>query len=267
MDKLKKLENIINVLETDKITHKEFEEIFAMFLKVIEELKRQLENQITDAKSEANTSFKEVTYSLNELELKIKNLINNSEQTSLSQIKELSQRLSSEINRVESSIPSNPDLSYLERMIREVESKIPKLPKELTQEERAKQARDDLETLEKDERLDISAIKGLGKRLLKLSDDIVNRAISILDNRTSFLINKVSNLQTKVDNINITGGSVTVETPTGTIDGSNTSFTVTATPKWIVADGITYFENSGYTISGLTITMVSPPVSYMRAII
>ena len=68
----------------------------------------------------------------------------------------------------------------------------------------------------------------------------------------------------------ITGGSgsgVTVETPTGTVNGSNTSFTVSATPKWIIGDGIVYFENAGYTLSGLTVTMTSAPWSYIRAII
>lgn len=55
--------------------------------------------------------------------------------------------------------------------------------------------RDKLQTLKKDERLDVSAIKGIGARESKLSDTLVNRAIGIVDQRTSFLINKVSNLQ------------------------------------------------------------------------
>lgn len=63
------------------------------------------------------------------------------------------------------------------------------------------------------------------------------------------------------------GGGVTVETPTGAVNGSNTSYTVTATPKWIVSDGITYFENNGYTLSGLTVTMTSAPTLYIKAFI
>lgn len=60
---------------------------------------------------------------------------------------------------------------------------------------------------------------------------------------------------------------VTVETPTGTINSSNTSFTVTAEPKWVVSDGITYFDSAGYSYAALTITMDVPPSSYLRAII
>jgi len=62
-------------------------------------------------------------------------------------------------------------------------------------------------------------------------------------------------------------GSASVETPTGTVDGSNTTFTVTATPNWIVADGVTYYEGAGYSRSGTTITMDIAPSSYIRVMI
>lgn len=57
----------------------------------------------------------------------------------------------------------------------------------------------------------------------------------------------------------------TIETPTGTVDGSNQSFTVTNTPVYIISDGATYFENAGYTIVGLTITLTVPPQSFIRS--
>lgn len=61
------------------------------------------------------------------------------------------------------------------------------------------------------------------------------------------------------------GGGYTVETPTGTIDDSNTTFTVTATPVYIVSDGTTYFNNAGFTLSGLTVTMAVAPTGYIRS--
>jgi hypothetical protein len=45
-------------------------------------------------------------------------------------------------------------------------------------------------------------IDGLDEVLKTNTEDLLNRAVSIVDNRTSFLINKVSNLSEKVDNIN-----------------------------------------------------------------
>lgn len=65
--------------------------------------------------------------------------------------------------------------------------------------------------------------------------------------------------------ITASGSGVTFETPTGTVNGSNKTFTATATPKYIVADGVTYFENDGYTLAGLTITTTVAPTGFIRS--
>ncbi len=62
------------------------------------------------------------------------------------------------------------------------------------------------------------------------------------------------------------GGSFIVETPTGAVNGTNPTFTVTATPAWIVADGVTYYQGAGYSLAGLTVTMDIPPSSFIRSI-
>lgn len=56
-----------------------------------------------------------------------------------------------------------------------------------------------------------------------------------------------------------TGGGGNFETPSGLIDGLNADFTVIHTPKGVVLNGQWYFENDGYTLSGLTITMLVIP--------
>lgn len=63
------------------------------------------------------------------------------------------------------------------------------------------------------------------------------------------------------------GSGVTVTTPTGTVNGVNAIFTVTAQPKWVVSDGITYFNGAGYTYAALSITLDVPPSQYIRAMI
>ena len=63
------------------------------------------------------------------------------------------------------------------------------------------------------------------------------------------------------------GGGATIETPTGSVNASNTSFTVSAEPQYVVSDGITYFDGAGYTYSALTVTMTVPPSQYIRAFI
>src|SRR3990167_1911071 len=83
---------------------------------------------------------------------------------------------------------------------------------------------------------------------------------------TNVTISYSKNQTTKYTDITFaaTGGSGwTIETPTGTADGVNTAFTVTATPKCVIIDGITYFENDGYTLAVLTITTTVPPTGFI----
>lgn len=61
------------------------------------------------------------------------------------------------------------------------------------------------------------------------------------------------------------GTGVTFETPVGAVDSSNTSFTVGHIPAYIVIDGASYFENNGYSRSGLTITTIVPPTGFIRS--
>jgi len=62
------------------------------------------------------------------------------------------------------------------------------------------------------------------------------------------------------------GGGSSTETPSGAVDGSNTSFTVSNEPAWIIVDGITYFAGAGYTYGAGTLTIDTPPVSFIRSI-
>jgi len=59
---------------------------------------------------------------------------------------------------------------------------------------------------------------------------------------------------------------VITEIPSGSVNSSNVTFTVTDFPTMIVADGTTYFENDGYTIDGFTVTMDNPPTQYIRSV-
>lgn len=63
--------------------------------------------------------------------------------------------------------------------------------------------------------------------------------------------------------ISVSGVGISIETPTGLINGTNPIFTVLHTPKYITINGLIYYEDDGYTLSGLTITINSQiiPVS------
>ncbi len=67
-----------------------------------------------------------------------------------------------------------------------------------------------------------------------------------------------------------TTGSAIVETPSGSVNGSNLSFTVSNAPLYIIIDNQTYVQGFGYSYSGGTIT-VDPtkapyPTSFIRSV-
>lgn len=63
------------------------------------------------------------------------------------------------------------------------------------------------------------------------------------------------------------GGGITVEIPPEAPDASRTQFTVSAQPKWMVADGTTYYQGAGYAYSTDSVTFDVPPSEFVRAII
>lgn len=64
--------------------------------------------------------------------------------------------------------------------------------------------------------------------------------------------------------ISASGGGFTFATPTGVVNGSNATFSVTQEPIYVIADGTNYFEGAGYSYSGLQIIMDVPPSEWIR---
>lgn len=111
------------------------------------------------------------------------------------------------------------------------------------------QVRDSLELLQGEERLDISAIKGVDELKTEIKASIPNR-------------------------LSGGGGGVIqsgprIEIPEGTVNGANVTFTAFKTPLYIIVDGVTYFEGNGYALSGSngkTLTVTVPPTGFIRSI-
>ncbi len=186
----------------------------------------------------------------------------------------------------------NIEVPIVEKIIERTETikEIPQITeviKQVAVTDKAEIIRDKLEKLKDDERLDVSAIKGLNfdSKLEKSAETILFRATSILDNRTSFLINKINNLPratTGTGTVNSIiagtgisvdstdpanpiviaiggGGGFTLLPATGSINGNNPTFTFTQQPTYIISDGVWYRVNKGWTWSVLTATMTVPP--------
>lgn len=67
--------------------------------------------------------------------------------------------------------------------------------------------------------------------------------------------------------ISASGITLTEETPTGTVNGVNTTFTTTNTPLFVIIDGMMRVSGQGYTYSSPTITVdaLTPPTQYIRS--
>lgn len=92
-------------------------------------------------------------------------------------------------------------------------------------------------------------------------------------NRVQSITFANSTLTANGDGTNVTitptgsGGGINIETPSGTVDGTNVTFVVLNTPKYIVVDGVSKFVTLHYTLAGLIITIVdgAPPALYIRS--
>lgn len=144
--------------------------------------------------------------------------------------------------------------------------------------------RNALELLDGEDRLNVSAIEGIESLLAEVKDTVKKGGGTVGWGAHPLMIQQSGTIKTKIARvINFTGATVsqtangvttvavtgggsgwTIETPTGTVNGVNKTFIATATPKCVVADGITYFENDGYTLSTFTITMTVAPTGFIR---
>ena len=139
--------------------------------------------------------------------------------------------------------------------------------------------RDKLESLRKDERIDISAIRGIEDEIKKMRDEKAgtgmylfggNRPLQIQENGTvkdkatryiNFTGATVTRDSTGVLTVAVTGGGGGVETPSGTQNGTNKIFTVLNTPLYISFNGQNLYEGSGYSLATLTLTLDVAPAS------
>lgn len=258
---IEQIKGIMEIIQDDQMTHTEFNKFFAEYVKIVKELRIQLEERIAESalgiRRDSNSQIKDVFNSLNSLELSIKDSINSTERTSRLQVKELGQKFSTEMARIERLIPN---LTGLDRRINEVESKIPKLPPAIVLDS-GERIVDKINELPVDPRNQIDAkhIKNLPVNkaggytgVLGIQQISAGSGISI-DN---------SNPHYPVITNTAGGGSLTLsEIPTGDVDGINTVYTLAATPTSLAvyADGLRMIEgvSKDYTVSGVTVTFNS----------
>ena len=156
---LEKLKTIIDVLDTDRASVDETAEAFQAVLEIIKQLKDQIDQEMRQNKGEMDDLFTGVVAELKKLENRILKVSDRLEAKMTVDNNSIRKQLLSEVNSLRDLIPQLPDLSKLENRMEEIAKSIPKIPDELT----PTQIRDSLETLQKEDRLDVRAVNGAPK--------------------------------------------------------------------------------------------------------
>lgn len=125
-----------------------------------------------------------------------------------------------------------------------------------------------IEKIKKDKPIDISNIRNaqsfmFGSRKYK-TEELLHGGGPTLVAGSGVTITSNSNGTTT---ISATGATISSETPVGAVDGVNTTYTVTHTPLFVIADSNFRIAGQGYTYAAPTITMdpLIPPVEFIQS--
>lgn len=148
-------------------TEEDMVKLFSKALEAIKAVKGQLEEKITTNHGAISGTTQSLLDELKTLQDRVDGLTKEIPQTKEKMTGEMDNvvvQIYKEVKRIEQLIPTLQDLASIEAKIKEVEGKIPTLEK-IT----AKKVRDKLETLEGEERLDVSAVKEAPRMTVSLS--------------------------------------------------------------------------------------------------
>jgi len=250
-NKIDKLEQMLKFVDAFKkaltdegLTKKEFVESLDNIVKLVKRVEKRLDDAISGM-SETHIKLKDKIKSDSELSLtdlralmgKEMSRINKSiddkikeADTKLGEIKNGENGKDADENRIIKEVFANIKKDIKIPKIEEIENNLPKLGERI---------RDSLELLKGKDRLDVSAIDGL-EELLKG-----------LEKRKGGMMGGLRPSPTGV------------ETPTGTINGTNKVFTVSFTPQWITINGQNLYADNGYALTSvagvLIITLDNAP--------
>jgi len=268
--KLNKLNELLKMMD-DGLTKEEFTKSFQNLVSVVLKTEKEISDKNNKAISDLIKLFEKLKDNLT-------SSTNSEIAKTIQQLKGLADKTFKEqqdgLNFIKDKVGSLKDGKDADDkvIVKNVLSQMPKI------ELKAETLRDKLENLRGDERIDISAIRGLEEKLKKR--DTGASGLTIFGGSRPLQIQESGTVKEKTARfINFTGASVSrsadgvvtvavasnVETPTGAVDGANTTYTVLHTPKYITLDGQMLYEGYGYSLSGLTVTTDIAPNTIIRS--
>ena len=273
--KLEKLQKLLEIANEDYATPDDLIALSEGLLSVITTQKAQLDKVIADEKAEDIKEKQDIVRLLNEKEKSLKYLISELGRAYSDDNAITSAKFAKEVKRLEKKIPSKVDLTEIYADIESLKNGITNFVTEITKNGYA--VRDSLELIDKEEdKLSIDAIGYLREILNKLEaaqgvkgskySDGIGLVVRQLVAGSNITIDDSNQEYPIISSTGGGGGSVTVTTPTGSVNGTNVTFTSATVAKWIDTDTGHYYPNKGYTRSGTTYTMDLAPNDYIYLI-
>lgn len=205
-NKLDKVKDLLKLLQNDTITPSQLKGFIIAITTVVKEAKDNLNNVSQETKDTLQNALSYLEEEHSRLLSKNEERLSKTEKKALETLNKAEEALKA-IKSIEIRDGIDGKDADEEKIIDEVLSKI-EIP--ISEIETPKKIKEKLESLKGDKRLDISAIKG-GEKLT--TNDQLDNAISILDQRSSFLINKtvkhdstLSGSGTDSDPLSVIGG-------------------------------------------------------------
>ncbi len=280
---LDKMDRLLPLLEPEGtfLRKEEFNEAFNMLVDVLKTLREENDKYFKSTENEIGSMVDNLLKKSKEIEKSIDSTDKNTEKLSnkfskaVVEFNKSLEEFKTSVRNGEDGYTPEKGVDYFttedkKELTTEVVKKLKKLvPKEKT----AKETVDEINSLPTDNekyQIDASHIKnlpaskgvrGVPRLLRSMTGDV------LIDEEPTNgqVLRWNTSLQKWTPGTVSSGGGASVEEPTGTIDGSNVTFTVSNDPLYVVADGLMYFSGAGYSYGAGTITMDSPPFSFIRS--
>lgn len=278
MDKLKTLTEILNLLKPhDSMVKKDdlvvlFKALQQAVAQIEPSLTRRVDSRLTQSATSVVYMERKARQVIDEVTKKAERIVLNAKALQDKQLtkatKVFEQRVEELLNELRTKAEEEDVEDYVEDRLEALAEEYSQSPEKI---------RDSLETLEGNERLDKSAIKGLTELEKDLQGRISMviggpRGVSISADGTDLGFTQYVNLIAgtgvtittnrvgeRVDmTISASGGSFSILTATGSINDTNTSFTFASEPTLVVVNGDSYRDGKGCSISGTSVTLDSP---------
>lgn len=216
--KLDKLTKLLELADQEYTTPQEVADVVDVLAEIIQTVQATLENKISDSESNLTSKLEDFGYSLKEASNNLERLVTDAKKAALSDTKDLSSRLGTEVNRLESLISSvvnqipDFDTSKLDLRLKAVETSANSLTLKVSE------VKDDISTL----KTKVESFKEVDDK--RLSDiEQMARANAMPITTTHFSLNgttkgRAKNINFKTGsslNVQITGDQADVTIPTG----------------------------------------------------